>query len=136
MFVVEKLIIWIKYLSDSNHNQITKNFKRFFFSSRRRHTILVSYWSSDVCSSDLRIYPTPVAESRLGGMPRRFCLSRMEEEHAHCREGGKSRRADTEAARQQGCRAGRLPRPQIGRASCRGRVENAVGTGDIVTVCS
>src|SRR5437016_11797485 len=53
MFVVEKLIIWIKYLSDSNHNQITKNFKRFFFSSRRRHTILVSYWSSDVCSSDL-----------------------------------------------------------------------------------
>src|SRR5258706_7056738 len=26
----------------------------FFFSSRRRHTILVSDWSSDVCSSDLR----------------------------------------------------------------------------------
>src|SRR5438093_9951671 len=26
---------------------------RFFFSSRRRHTILVSDWSSDVCSSDL-----------------------------------------------------------------------------------
>src|SRR5258706_8233398 len=26
--------------------------KRFFFSSRRRHTILVSDWSSDVCSSD------------------------------------------------------------------------------------
>src|SRR5258706_10702563 len=25
----------------------------FFFSSRRRHTILVSGWSSDVCSSDL-----------------------------------------------------------------------------------
>src|SRR5438093_10869361 len=25
----------------------------FFFSSRRRHTRLVSYWSSDVCSSDL-----------------------------------------------------------------------------------
>src|SRR5262249_58047813 len=25
----------------------------FFFSSRRRHTILVSDWSSDVCSSDL-----------------------------------------------------------------------------------
>ena len=27
----------------------------FFFSSRRRHTRLVSDWSSDVCSSDLRI---------------------------------------------------------------------------------
>src|SRR5262249_58722054 len=27
----------------------------FFFSSRRRHTRLVSDWSSDVCSSDLEI---------------------------------------------------------------------------------
>ena len=27
----------------------------FFFSSRRRHTRLVSDWSSDVCSSDLAI---------------------------------------------------------------------------------
>src|SRR5437016_6678457 len=27
--------------------------KSFFFSSRRRHTRLVSDWSSDVCSSDL-----------------------------------------------------------------------------------
>src|SRR5262249_17041977 len=28
----------------------------FFFSSRRRHTRLVSDWSSDVCSSDLRLH--------------------------------------------------------------------------------
>src|SRR5258706_10910478 len=28
-------------------------FNNFFFSSRRRHTRLVSDWSSDVCSSDL-----------------------------------------------------------------------------------
>src|SRR6267142_2540395 len=27
----------------------------FFFSSRRRHTILTCDWSSDVCSSDLRV---------------------------------------------------------------------------------
>src|SRR5258706_15804203 len=27
----------------------------FFFSSRRRHTRLVSDWSSDVCSSDLKL---------------------------------------------------------------------------------
>ena len=27
---------------------------KFFFSSRRRHTRLVSDWSSDVCSSDLK----------------------------------------------------------------------------------
>src|SRR5262249_58393502 len=30
------------------------SFVFFFFSSRRRHTRLVSDWSSDVCSSDLR----------------------------------------------------------------------------------
>src|SRR5262249_59496567 len=29
----------------------------FFFPSRRRHTILVSDWSSDVCSSDLPLIP-------------------------------------------------------------------------------
>src|SRR5262249_58906385 len=28
----------------------------FFFSSRRRHTRLVSDWSSDVCSSDLAVF--------------------------------------------------------------------------------
>src|SRR5438093_4726151 len=33
---------------------------RFFFSSRRRHTRLVSDWSSDVCSSDL---PLPASHS-------------------------------------------------------------------------
>src|SRR5258706_6848463 len=32
------------------------------FSSRRRHTRLVSDWSSDVCSSDLHIAPILVAE--------------------------------------------------------------------------
>src|SRR5437016_6777186 len=31
----------------------------FFFSSRRRHTRLVSDWSSDVCSSDLCWRSTP-----------------------------------------------------------------------------
>src|ERR1019366_8977083 len=34
-----------------------------FFASRRRHTRLVSDWSSDVCSSDLADRPTPQAES-------------------------------------------------------------------------
>src|SRR5438477_9229486 len=28
----------------------------FFFSSRRRHTRLTCDWSSDVCSSDLKLY--------------------------------------------------------------------------------
>src|SRR5437016_7631923 len=31
----------------------------FFFSSRRRHTRLVSDWSSDVCSSDLGLFVLP-----------------------------------------------------------------------------
>src|SRR5258706_3792381 len=35
----------------------------FFFSSRRRHTRLVSDWSSDVCSSDLTILRSPYDKS-------------------------------------------------------------------------
>src|SRR5438093_8652228 len=34
-------------------NKCLLDFIFFFFSSRRRHTRLVSDWSSDVCSSDL-----------------------------------------------------------------------------------
>jgi len=37
----------------------------FFFSSRRRHTRLVSDWSSDVCSSDLRTTKRTSASTRL-----------------------------------------------------------------------
>src|SRR5258706_16170622 len=36
----------------------------FFFSSRRRHTRLVSDWSSDVCSSDLSFAGAPSASPR------------------------------------------------------------------------
>src|SRR5438093_8695510 len=35
-----------------------------FFSSRRRHTRLVSDWSSDVCSSDLQLHEFPLEERR------------------------------------------------------------------------
>src|SRR5262249_56399872 len=38
-----------------------------FFSSRRRHTRLVSDWSSDVCSSDLRLVLD--GEEDLAGLP-------------------------------------------------------------------
>ena len=51
-------------------------FNYFFFSSRRRHTRLVSDWSSDVCSSDLKslallrgstpLQPPPHARQKLG----------------------------------------------------------------------
>src|SRR5258706_4109230 len=39
--------------SDLDLAQMFLGFSNFFFSSRRRHTRLVSDWSSDVCSSDL-----------------------------------------------------------------------------------
>src|SRR5262249_59623099 len=38
----------------------------FFFSSRRRHTRLVSDWSSDVCSSDLISITRPDASEITG----------------------------------------------------------------------
>src|SRR6266850_806833 len=37
-----------------NVPQLVHILKKFFFSSRRRHTILQGDWSSDVCSSDLQ----------------------------------------------------------------------------------
>ena len=40
----------------------------FFFSSRRRHTRLVSDWSSDVCSSDLLV-PGPLVPGPLSLVP-------------------------------------------------------------------
>src|SRR5258706_11896494 len=40
----------------------------FFFSSRRRHTRLVSDWSSDVCSSDL-FKPAQLEGGKLSGQP-------------------------------------------------------------------
>src|SRR3989339_1923228 len=40
------------------NSQLSLTPEVFFFSSRRRHTRLVSDWSSDVCSSDLMIRHT------------------------------------------------------------------------------
>ena len=40
----------------------------FFFSSRRRHTRLVSDWSSDVCSSDLD--KITALEDKITGQPK------------------------------------------------------------------
>src|SRR5258707_9823771 len=50
----------------------------FFFSSRRRHTILVSDWSSDVCSSDLReSFPAIQIAGRLPPLCHRSRLSQQ-----------------------------------------------------------
>src|SRR5262249_57299596 len=78
----------------------------FFFSSRRRHTRLVSDWSSDVCSSDLELPRQPAefvhldAMNKFGGLPWKLTFSYGRAlQHA----------------------------PQIGRASCRERGEMSVG---------
>src|SRR5438093_12726203 len=42
-------------------SELKFDFAAFFFSSRRRHTRLVSDWSSDVCSSDLSFDPRTFA---------------------------------------------------------------------------
>src|SRR5437016_13978848 len=70
------------------------DYSAFFFSSRRRHTRLVSDWSSDVCSSDL------VDQYR------------------------SSARLVAWLVRRYG-----IPVDEIGRASCRERVDISVGAG-------
>src|SRR5256885_1785077 len=46
----------------------------FFFSSRRRHTILQGDWSSDVCSSDLSMKPSlaPLTQTEIGSMSKQL----------------------------------------------------------------
>src|SRR5437868_15246584 len=77
----------------------------FFFSSRRRHTRSKRDWSSDVCSSDLSS-PSMCIEALTPG------LYRM---HIEGEEG----------------RDGKTKYEEIGRASCRERVEIAVGAGSV-----
>src|SRR5262249_58892645 len=89
----------------------------FFFQSRRRHTILVSDWSSDVCSSDLeteprarRVLPTdavsPLFEAALEATEEAVYNSLFQATTV------KSKIGTAEA----------IP-VEIGRASCRERVE-------------
>src|SRR5437016_11819098 len=84
----------------------------FFFSSRRRHTRLVSDWSSDVCSSDLRAGrasgpPTRGApDGGVSRVPRVACIGSL---------GGDPRRGD------------RLRPPRSPRAPRRRSEERRVG---------
>src|SRR5688500_20353125 len=79
----------------------------FFFSSRRRHTRLQGDWSSDVCSSDLEI----AFETR------------------QTADGGIERRAAGEGHRHN--RLVFTTGIEIGRASCRERVESSGGAGGV-----
>src|SRR5262249_56611342 len=96
----------------------------FCFSSRSRHTRLVSDWSSDVCSSDL-LRPgrfdrqIVVAQPDLNG--RRGILK----VHARGKPMGPDVDLDMIARRTPGFTGA----DQIGRASCRERVESSVRRG-------
>src|SRR5690625_8038090 len=87
----------------------------FFFSSRRRHTRWPRDWSSDVCSSDLQGEVVPAA--------RRAQPAVVEEPGGH-------------HLQRRGGGAGRCSHPlgdvahEIGRASCRERVEISEVAGD------
>src|SRR5438034_11221850 len=49
----------------------------FFFSSRRRHTISLCDWSSDVCSSDLIIAGSPLSQVATPRTPLRVGSERI-----------------------------------------------------------
>src|SRR3712207_7042690 len=84
----------------------------FFFSSRRRHTRYWRDWSSDVCSSDLDLPALRGLRDRRGQLRGRG------------RPGQPA--ADLSPAARQEPAAGRGPGREIGRASCRERVEISV----------
>src|SRR5262249_56411734 len=90
----------------------------FFFSSRRRHTRLVSDWSSDVCSSDLAL--DEVAFNLRGWLVGQVCLMALI---------GVTTAAGLwllgiPMALTLSLLAGILELVQIGRASCRERGES------------
>src|SRR5437867_7152725 len=90
---------------------------RFFFSSRRRHTRSYGDWSSDVCSSDLGELGEPAALGRLRGGAVWFDHLREELLSGHRFENkGEEPFADIELAAAH-------RDAQIGRASCRERVQ-------------
>src|SRR5947207_14670977 len=86
----------------------------FFFSSRRRHTRSLCDWSSDVCSSDLGVrnrpgkVAGPLGRQAHEAVVAHAVITALELEYLV---------AARVSARQ----------PQIGRASCRERVEISVG---------
>src|SRR5207248_5080475 len=87
----------------------------FFFSSRRRHTRSYGDWSSDVCSSDLG---RPLARHRRRRVAKRAASAPHEPDR---REASDERRRTM--GRRHGVRAEHPAPDEIGRASCRERVE-------------
>src|SRR5690625_6600951 len=96
-------------------------FNQYFFTSRRRHTRWPRDWSSDVCSSDLDGRPggdQPVRGGSLEGDPELLEVDDGVEVPTEGQIAG------------QGAVAGHVDGPvqgvEIGRASCRERMESVV----------
>src|SRR5690606_39554417 len=87
----------------------------FFFSSRRRHTRFSRDWSSDVCSSDLS--PSPLLDRTIGAVYPPGSTFKLVVTAAALQDGYTP---DSEVT---GAATITLPGTEIGRASCRERVE-------------
>src|SRR5690606_39863440 len=97
------------------------------FSSRRRHTRFSRDWSSDVCSSDLGTARENEFSALMAALRPRLDaeLARVwSAQLAKYRRHGESVQQTLSAARDLCLRGGKRLR-EIGRASCRGRVEAA-----------
>src|SRR5256886_6959755 len=88
----------------------------FFFSSRRRHTRFDCDWSSDVCSSDLKI--SELNKGRLTARTAEINTNRKQERY---NERSAFNFFDKRHA-EEGQRESNQQLDQIGRASCRERV--------------
>src|SRR5438045_9438530 len=90
----------------------------FFFSSRRRHTRCLSDWSSDVCSSDLRLC---IRDNGIG-IPREAhekIFGIFQRLNKHYEGTGIGLAIVKKAAERMGAKV------EIGRASCRERGESS-----------
>src|SRR5438876_8799690 len=92
----------------------------FFFSSRRRHTRWTGDWSSDVCSSDLAYDLLALERAPQRGQGEEVVGARIAE--LHVRRGAVAHHRDRNLLVAQELH-------EIGRASCRERVEIWGGAG-------
>src|SRR5436190_14520258 len=105
----------------------------FFFSSRRRHTRSLCDWSSDVCSSDLRLPQLASQYLHREKIELAAMLAKLAEQRfglkgrIHFNVGGSQAVEDSLKL----VRNAKNGKSQIGRASCRERVEGTVWEGSL-----
>src|SRR5205807_5823759 len=103
----------------------------FFFSSRRRHTRLQGDWSSDVCSSDLRVGGAVIRQQFPDCRARLLPTGRLVEGERGAVGGDDGREALARHAERV-----RQFVLKIGRASCRERGRTAEGGVSVITKTS